>query len=396
MNWPILLAQSTDEIKEIVSEMNKGTTTPDHAIARPADASGNWFSSDYWFPEQASTFAPNVDWLFMFIFWVSLVFFAAIVGVMIHFCIKYRRKGKEIDPQPSASHNTSLEIAWSVGPSILLVVMFWYGAEGFFHMRIPRDDAEEIQVTAARWNWKFTYPDGDSSSELHLVHNRPTKLIMQSNDVLHSMYIASMRQKVDIVPGRYTYAYLEPNKEGEFRLACTEYCGQQHSKMRTMVKVHASDERRKADTQWIEAEHPPWKNGERIYKINCSGCHNSNNVAGTGPAFGNLWAKKEEVLMGGKKIKIDEEYIKNSIWYPGQDIVEGYGPVSKMNSFKGKLTQDDINQVIAYLKYLEDPEKVSDKAEGEGGGAETSEAPSDEPQEAEEETPTEKPEKTST
>lgn len=367
MSWslPILFAQSNEEIAKIVSSQNNDTSVPAHAIERPAEASGNWFSSEYWFPEAASNFTPNVDWLFMFIFWVSLVFFLAIVGFMVHFCIKYRRKGKEINVEPSSSHNTTLEIAWSVGPSILLVVMFWYGAEGFFQMRIPRDDAEEIQVTASRWNWKFTYPDGDSSSELHLVNNRPTKLVMQSQDVLHSMYIAAFRQKVDIVPGRYTYAYLEPNKEGQYRLACTEYCGQKHSKMRTMVTVHSSDERRKEDTQWIKAEHAPWKNGERIYKINCSGCHSKTDAAGTGPGFGNLWAKGEEQLHGGGTVKIDEQYIYDSIMEPMKHVVAGYGPVSKMNSFQGKLFQEDVNHIIEYLKYLSDPDSVSNTPEGE-------------------------------
>lgn len=366
MTWfpTTLLAQTNEEIKEIVSSQNNGTSVPAHAIERPEGTAG-WYSSEYWFPEQASGFGPNVDWLYMFIFWVSAVFFAAIVGAMIHFCIKYRRKNGVIDPQPSPSHNTNLEIAWSVGPSVLLVVMFYYGAVGFFDMRIPRDDAEEIQVTASRWNWKFTYPDGDSSAELHLVNNRPTKLVMQSNDVLHSMYIPAFRQKVDIVPGRYTYAYLTPNQEGEYRLACTEYCGQKHSKMRTMVTVHSSDERRKADTQWIKAEHPAWKNGERIYKINCSGCHNRDDKAGTGPAFGNLWGKGEEVLMGDKKIKIDEQYIYDSIMEPGKHIVKGYGPVSKMNSFQGKLFREDVDNIIAFLKYLDDPNSVSNEPEGE-------------------------------
>lgn len=368
MNWfpTTLLAQTNEEISKIVSSQNNDTSVPAHAIERPEGTAG-WYSSEYWFPEQASGFGANVDWLYMFIFWVSAVFFAAIVGAMIHFCIKYRRKGGVIDPQPSPSHNTNLEIAWSVGPSVLLVVMFYYGAVGFFDMRIPREDAEEIQVTASRWNWKFTYPDGDSSSELHLVNNRPTKLVMQSNDVLHSMYIASFRQKVDIVPGRYTYAYLTPQKEGEYRLACTEYCGEKHSKMRTMVTVHANDERRKADTQWIEAEYPAWQNGERIYKINCSGCHSRDDQAGTGPGFGNLWGKGEESLINGEKVKVDEEYILNSIWYPGMHVVDGYGPVSKMNSFKNKLTQEDVNQVIAFLKYLDDPSSVSNTPEGEVG-----------------------------
>ena len=367
MTWylPTLIAQSTEDVRKIVSEQNNGTSVPDHALARPEGASGNWFSSEYWFPEAASNFTPNVDWLFMFIFWVSLIFFAAIVGFMIHFCIKYRRKGDSLETEPSSSHNTNLEIAWSVGPSILLVIMFWYGAEGFFDMRVPRADAEEIQVTASRWNWKFTYPDGDSSSELHLVNNRPTMLKMQSQDVLHSLYIAAFRQKADIVPGRFTYAYLEPNKEGEFRLACTEYCGQKHSKMRTMVTVHASDKRRKEDTQWIERDHREWENGERIYKINCSGCHNKTAEAGTGPGFGNLWGKGEESLINGGKVKIDANYILTSVWEPNKHIVDGYGPVSKMNSFKGKLTQDDVNEIVAYLKYLNDPDSVSDKTEGE-------------------------------
>ena len=375
MNWylPTLIAQTNEDIAKIVSEQNNNTSVPAHSIERPAEASGNWFSSEYWFPEAASTFTPNVDWLFMFIFWVSLIFFAVIVGVMIHFCIKYRRKDGNLEVEPSPSHNTNLEIAWSVGPSILLVIMFWYGAEGFFDMRIARDDAEEIQVTASRWNWKFTYPDGDSSTELHLVHNQPVKLVMRSEDVLHSMYIAAFRQKVDIVPGRYTYAYIMPNKEGEYRLACTEYCGQKHSKMRTMVTVHSSAEDRKKDTRWIKAEHPPWKNGERTYLINCSGCHNKTAVAGTGPGFGDLWGK-EESLMGGKKIKVDEQYIYNSIMNPNQDIVAGYGPVSRMNSFQGRLNQQDVDEIIAYLKYLQDPESVSDEAGADAKDGEKSEA----------------------
>jgi cytochrome c oxidase subunit 2 len=185
---------------------------------------------------------------------------------------------------------------------------------------------------------------------------------MQSTDVLHSMFIPAFRQKMDIVPGRYTYAYLTPIMEGEFRLACTEYCGTGHSKMRTMCKVHASKEARKSSTEWIEPEHPAWENGERIYKINCSGCHKVD-VAATGPQFKGLWGKQEE-LIDGTKVLVDENYISESIKYPDAKVVAGYGPVSKMNSFKGKLTDADINQVIAYLKYLNDPDSVSNEPEG--------------------------------
>ena len=311
----------------------------------------------YWFPEQASEFAFNSDNLFMAISWISVAFFAIICIVMFYFVMcKYRRR-PGVGPQPSPSHHTGLEIFWSIIPSIILAWIFYEGASGYFEVRVPTDDAEEIYVTASRWNWQFRYPNGDMSSELHLVKDKPVKLIMQSTDVLHSMFVSAFRQKMDIVPGRYTYAYIRPSLVGKFRLACTEYCGREHSRMRTLCEVHPTPEARRASTEWIRAEHKPWQNGERLYKMNCSGCHKIDSQAATGPALNLLWAKGEEELMGGEKIKVDEEYIRESILYPEKQVVAGYGPVSKMNSFEGKLTPDQIIDLTTYIKYLSDPEK---------------------------------------
>ena len=366
MNWqlPIFLAQTTDDLRARVEATTlPGTEVPESALHR--EGTSNIFAEGYWFPEQASQAAGEVDFLYMAIFWISLVFFVAIVASMVYFVIKYQRKGKEINPLPSPSHNTAIEILWSVLPSILLVWIFYEGATGYFDAQIPREDAEEIHVMASRYNWLFTYPDGDSSDELHLVLDRPTKLIMQSKDVLHSLFIPAFRQKMDVVPGRYTYAYMMPTKIGKYRLACAEYCGEGHSRMRTMAQVHISAEERKANTEWIRDEFPAWKNGERTYNIRCSGCHKINGVAATGPALNLLWGKGEEKLHGGGTVKVDEQYIQNSIWYPEKDVVEGYGPVSKMNSFKGMLNEEDINDVIAFLKYLNDPTSVSEKSLGE-------------------------------
>lgn len=368
MNWQLPLMQTAAEsiIKRVEETTLPGTTVPQSSIEHEgASSSMQFYDSSYWFPESASDFASDVDSLFMYIFWISLVFFVVIVIAMVYFCIKYRRRGKEIKPLPSSSHNNLVEIAWSVGPSVFLVYMFVAGATTYFESKVPRPDAEEILVTASRWNWVFTYPNGDSSSELHLVNNRPTRLKMQSNDVLHSMYIPAFRQKMDIVPGRYTYAYFRPTKVGQYRLSCTEYCGREHSKMRTLAEVHQDDADRKANTQWIEDEYYPWKNGERIYKINCSGCHKIDGQAATGPALNLLWGMKERPLMGGDKVAVDDSYVLESIWEPNAKVAEGYGPVSKMNSFKNKLDQSDINQVIAYLKYLDDPTSVA------GGDSET-------------------------
>ena len=345
-----MLAQTTEELRARTEAGSlDGTTVPESSLIR--QGTSNPFVAEYWFPEQASSFAAEVDNLYMAIFWISLVFFIAIVGVMVYFCIKYRRKGDVIDPQPSSSHNTAIEIIWSVLPSLLLVWIFYVGAESYFNMRVPREDSEEIQVTAKQFGWVFTYPDGDQSSELHLVVDQPATMVMQSEDVLHSFFVPAFRQKMDIVPGRYTYAYIEPTVPGQYRLSCNEYCGTGHSKMKTMAQVHKSPEDRKANTQWIPAEHMPWENGKRIYQIQCSGCHKIDGSKATGPALNLIWGTEENII-GKGKVPVNEEYVLNSIWNPGSEIVEGYA--NKMNSFKGILSQGDVTSVVAFLKYLKD------------------------------------------
>ena len=176
---------------------------------------------------------------------------------------------------------------------------------------------------------------------------------MQSEDVLHSFFVPAFRQKQDIVPGRYTYAYFEPIKDGVYRLSCNEYCGTGHSKMKTACIVHTSEEDRKNNTKWIEAEKTPFENGQRIYQIHCSGCHKVDGQAATGPALNLIWGKNERMIDGTTEL-VDEDYVLDSIWYPEKHIVEGYGPVSKMNSFKGILDQKDVDYVIAYLKELKE------------------------------------------
>lgn len=365
MNWqlPLVFAQdvTTDLVERVQKTTIDGTTVPESSVIR--GGTSNPFTAEYWFPEQASSFAGEVDYLFMGIFWISLVFFIAIVGVMTYFCLKYRRKGDKIEPEPSSSHNTAIEILWSVLPSILLVWMFYVGAESYFNMRIPKEEAEEIKVTAYQFGWTFTYPNGDIATELHLVKDRPVNLRMQSKDVLHSFYVSAFRQKQDIVPGRYTYAYIEPIKTGVYRLSCNEYCGEGHSKMRTACIVHETEEERKEKTKWIVSSHTPAENGKRIYQIHCSGCHNIDGQAGTGPALNLTWGRNAE-FEGADPLTVDADYVLESIWEPSAKIVKGYGVAgqpSKMNSFKGVLSQEDVDYVIEYMKFLQDPSSTTDK-----------------------------------
>lgn len=345
---------------------------PLQLLAQATEESANPFpppprdvhEGSYWFPENASTFAKDVDGLFMLIFWVSLLFFAAIIGFMIYFVIKYRhRPGHKVEKSPS--HNTALEIAWSVLPGFLLVWFFIDGANGFFNQRITPGNAEQIQVVASQFNWVFHYPNGDSTTELHLVHNRPVEFVMESRDVLHSFFVPAFRQKQDIVPGRYTYCWVQPTKTGTYRLYCSEYCGEGHSLMKTNVTVHATAEERDAATFYPWPDMTPLENGERLFKMKCSGCHNPTTEKKTGPGLAGIWGKMENTNKG--QVKVDDNYFLTSILDPNAHIVDGYPKPSQMQSFEGQLGSNQDEQIFwlrAYIKSLsgEDEPRADMKA----------------------------------
>ena len=322
----------------------------------------------YWFPRSASTFAPDIDWLYMAIFWVSLVFFAAIVGAMVYFVVKYRhRPGHK--PEPSPSHNTALEIAWSVLPGFLLIWFFVDGTRGFFDLRIPPGNAEQIQVVAKQFDWTFYYPDGDSTPNvdgLHLVRGRPVEFVLESQDVLHSFFIPAFRTKQDVVPGRYSTMWAQPTETGTFHLYCTEYCGDSHSMMKTTVTVHETEAERKAATEYLWGDNSPLKNGERLFKMQCAGCHNTDDVRKTGPGLGGIWGKTE-TLDNGTTITVDDNYFRESLLNPNAKIVEGYARPSQMISFQGKLTDEQILWLRIYVKSLS---SVEEDTAGTGTGTE--------------------------
>jgi cytochrome c oxidase subunit 2 len=317
----------------------------------------------YWFPEVASTFAKDVDSLFMLIFWVSLIFFVGIVGTMVYFVIKYRaRPGHTVEKSPS--HNTALEIAWSVLPGFLLIWFFVDGARGYFNQRVIPGDSEQIQVIARQFNWEFHYPNGDVTTDLHLVQNRPVEFVMESRDVLHSFFVPAFRQKQDLVPGRYTYTWVKPTKAGVYRLYCTEYCGDGHSLMRTNVTVHATDDERDAATYYDWEGNSPIDNGKRLFNMKCAGCHNPTEEKKVGPGFGNIWGRSEQ-MDDGSQIVVDDNYFRESILNPNARIVAGYTRPSQMPSFQGQLNDDQILWLRAYARSLSG--LVDEEPAGQGG-----------------------------
>jgi cytochrome c oxidase subunit 2 len=310
----------------------------------------------FWFPRQASIFAPEVDFMFDIILWICVFFFVLIIGCLAVFTVQYRAPKGE-PAKSRVRHHTLLELSWSVLPCFLLVFMFVRGAQGYRDMvRIP-EGAYEVQVTAFKWGWSFTYPGGIVVPELHAVKGQPTRLVLRSQDVLHSLFVPSFRIKKDVVPGRFNtmwFTATESNPAGEhFDLYCTEYCGKDHSMMKTKVIIHETQA--EFDAWLAEAEKPrsdetPESYGMRIYETRgCKGCHSLDGSARTGPSFQGVFGRTEK-LADGSEVVADENYIRESILEPKSKIVAGYQPV--MPSYKGQLKDFQIDGVIAYLKSL--------------------------------------------
>lgn len=305
----------------------------------------------FWFPMPSSSSAGAVDNLFHFILSLSAFFFVLIVGLMLIFVIRYRRRPGYTQAAAS-DHNTTLEIVWSVIPGLLTVLIFYRGFTGYLDQRTPPAETYEIKVNAKKWSWAFQYPNGYIDNDLHLPFGRAIKLTMTSEDVIHSVFIPAFRAKMDVVPGRYTSMWFEPTRVGEFPLLCAEYCGQKHSEMLANVVVHPSGEFEK----WLEtasnllATLPPVEAGKILYtRRGCAQCHTTDGTARTGPSFKGSFAQNV-TFVDGSSAAMDENYIRESILDPLKKVRAGFRPV--MPSYKGQLKDAEIDAIAEFIKSL--------------------------------------------
>lgn len=306
----------------------------------------------FWMPKQASTVAPEVDWLFMFIMWITVFFFALIAVLMVIFVLKYRWRPGRDNADPVPAHSTALEITWTIIPTIIVLFIFYWGFKGFLNQAVPPPNAMEIGVQAQQWNWSFSYPDGFSDKELHVPINQPVKLVMTSSDVIHSLYFPQFRTKKDVVPGRFNYFWFTPTVKGNFDIYCTEYCGTSHSTMLSRVYVEEPEDYKK----WLdnaknwEGKMSPVEAGHMLMDRNgCFQCHSVDGTIKNCPTFKDLFGDQVP-LSDGTSVKADEQYVLDSIWEPAKQVVKGY-PVL-MSSYKGRLKQNDVGAIIAYMKTI--------------------------------------------
>lgn len=354
-------------------------------------------------PDGSMKFA-GVDWLFMFILWVSIISFFIIVLPMCWWAWKYRRR-PGIPAQRTPNHNTILEVTWIVLPLIILVFIFFWGFHGYMNAQIARNDAITIDVRGQKWNWSVKYPNGAESGEgkffddmtniaakqggqrgnqkvpvIVVPEGVPIRFLMTSNDVIHSFFIPAMRVKMDVFPNRYTSYTFVPQKKTEktadgryldHPIYCAEYCGTNHSEMAGFLRVLPLSEYKTVVEEWgnvvgkmHEEKKPLWELGKLVYEKNgCSQCHTIDGKPSTGPSWLGAYGKPVELSKAsGPTFDLSTEdgwanYIRESIIYPQSKIHKGF-ETGNMQSFAGQISEFQIRGVIEYIRKING--KVSD------------------------------------
>jgi cytochrome c oxidase subunit 2 len=300
------------------------------------------------FPTQASAQAGQVDALYFFLLAVSAFFGALIAILLAVFSVRFRRRRQ--DEVGEAIHGSiALELLWTIIPLGITMVMFVWGAQVFFHLTRAPKGAMEIYVVGKQWMWKAQHQDGAREiNELHVPVGRPVKLIMGSEDVIHSFFLPSFRVKADVVPGRYNTLWFTATKAGRYHIFCTQYCGTKHSAMIGWV------------TAMEPADYQAWLSGgssggtmadagaKLFQDLACSTCH-LDNGQGRGPVLKGVFGK-QVVLANGQTVTADDAYVRESILNPQAKVVAGFQPI--MPTFQGLVSEEQLLQLIAYVKSL--------------------------------------------
>jgi cytochrome c oxidase subunit II len=310
-------------------------------------------------PEQASTIARSVDQLYYFLTAVTLFFTGVIFSIIFYFMIKYRRRSP--DERPRAIEGSfPLEVLWTAIPTLIVAVIFVWSSTLYFRNSAPPKGAMEIFVTGRQWMWKVEHPEGQREiNELHVPLGRPVKLTMTSEDVIHDFFVPAFRVKKDVLPWRYTTLWFEATKVGTFHLFCAQYCGAFHAGMIGSIVVQQPDEYER----WLAGGAPGEsieQAGAKVFQASgCPTCHLADGT-GLGPSLFGV-AGHPVKLTTGETVIADDAYMRESIVLPKAKIVLGYSPI--MPSFQGQMTEEQINNVVAYLRALGN-EQPKPKEEG--------------------------------
>jgi len=290
--------------------------------------------------------AGNVDALYIFLLIVAGMMTLLIFTAVLYFAARYRHRPGV--PAEQIEGSIPLELTWSIIPLCVFMAIFLWSAVVYFRLRTPPRDSTEVYVVAKQWMWKLEHAEGQREiNELHVPVGRDVKLIMTSQDVIHSFFVPEFRMKQDVLPGRYTMAWFRATKPGTYHLFCTQYCGTQHSGMIGSIIVMEPAQYK----AWMSggSTGPLSATGEKIFaELGCATCHRMD-TQGRGPNLQGVFGKPV-LLEDGRLVTADENYVRESILDPGAKIVKGFKPV--MPTFQGLVSEEQLNALVAYVKSL--------------------------------------------
>jgi cytochrome c oxidase subunit 2 len=307
------------------------------------------------FPPSASTVAVEMDLLYGFIVAVCAFFTVLVAAMVVYFTIKYRRRHPD-DVGADIHGSLSLELTWTFIPFVLSLVMFAWGASLFFRLATPPANAMELFVVGKQWMWKVQHPEGVREiNEMHVPTGRPVRITLGSEDVLHDYSIPAFRVKMDAVPGKLTTLWFEATVPGRYHIFCAEYCGTKHSGMiGEVIAMQPQDYE-----VWLAGGRSTGtaaQNGERLFSdLACVTCHKTDST-GRGPSLLGVFGSQVE-LTDGRKVTADENYLRESIMNSQAKIVKGYQGI--MPAFQGMVSEENLMQLIAYIKTLKPAEPAS-------------------------------------
>lgn len=298
----------------------------------------------------ASLSGNVVNQVFFFLLAICLFLLGLITFLMVYFVIRYR---KERNPHPvNIEGNFWLELGWTIAPILLVLVMFYYGMTGFEFLKKVPPGAMVVKVAARQWSWLFEYDKGVRSSNLRVPLGKPVKLMIRSEDVIHSFFVPAFRIKQDAVPGMTTQLWFQATEAGKFDIFCAQYCGLGHAHMHSWLRVLPGEE----FTRWYQSrlekmtgKGPP--SGVQLYEVKgCVGCHSIDGSPRVGPTFKGLMGKSETVVRQGveRKVVVDEAFIRNYIRHPNVDVVKGFPPIMP----RVDLTDAELEAIVKYLATL--------------------------------------------
>ncbi len=300
-------------------------------------------------PERASTVASQVDAIYYLLVIVSLLFGGIIVVGLVYSAVRYR-KGSKNSRANAVNEHLGLELSWSLIPLAIAMGIFVWSSSVFINMHVAPKDAMEVYVVGKQWMWKIQHPQGNREiNTLHVPAGKPVKLIMTSQDVIHSFYIPAFRIKQDVLPGRYTTEWFQATTPGEYHLFCAEYCGTAHSGMIGKVIVMEPAEYERWLAGAVAAEGGMSATGAQLFQqFGCQTCHKQESGE-RGPALDGLFGSQVK-LATGQTVVADQEYIRESIENPSAKVVAGYRVL--MPLYRNQLTQEQLNQIVEYVKSL--------------------------------------------